>query len=177
MYRYTRGVGTRKRPELRIQVDRAMEQRWPGSDAEATELVINLMTLGGQVDGFADALCARHGVPSPAAFNVLTVLEGNGAPLLPSEIAARVFVSRPTITGVVASLEKRGLVRLRAHPTDGRKALIELTPRGRACVRRMRPELHAAEKRWIGCLDAASRRRLRQILALLQAHAPTLERR
>jgi DNA-binding MarR family transcriptional regulator len=79
------------------------------------------------------------------------------------------------MTGVVGSLARRGLVRVLHHPTDGRRALVEITERGRALVQRMRPELHAAEKRWMSCLSPDERRFLRQLLGKLQAHAPTVE--
>jgi DNA-binding MarR family transcriptional regulator len=161
-------------PALLVRVDRAMEQRWPGSDASATELAINLFALNGRVMAFAEALCAKHGVPSPAAFNVMTILEGSGAPLAPSAIAERMFVTRATMTGVVGSLERRDFVRVRPHPDDGRMSLVALTPRGRTTVRRMRPELHAAEKKWMSCLDADEVERFRVILAKLQRHAPTI---
>jgi DNA-binding MarR family transcriptional regulator len=42
------------------------------------------------------------------------------------------LVSRPMITGIVASLSKRGQVRVIEHPVDGRMSLIELTPVARS---------------------------------------------
>jgi len=154
------------------RVEGGFEAAWPGADALATELAINLMVLSGQLQAFAEAECARHGVPSPAAFNVLTILHGAGEPLPPSVIAARMFVARPTMTGVVRSLARRGLVRVRQHPVDGRMSLVELTATGDQAVRLMRPELHAAEKHWMSCLTRQQQDQLRQILAALVANAP-----
>jgi DNA-binding MarR family transcriptional regulator len=94
--------------------------------------------------------------------------------MLPSSIARRMLVTRPTMTGIVASLARRGLVRVVPHPTDGRMSLVEITRKGHALVHRMRPELHAAEKRWMACLDAGERRALAGLLGKLQAHAPTI---
>jgi DNA-binding MarR family transcriptional regulator len=162
-------------PALQIRVDRAMETRWPGSDAQATELAINFFALNARVEAFGEALCARHGVPSPAAFNVLTILHGAGAGLPPSQIAARVFVSRPTMTGVLATLSKRRLVRLRAHPDDGRMQIVELTAHGKAVVEEMRPRVHAAEKRWMACLSPHEAAQLGRILARLQQNVPRIE--
>jgi DNA-binding MarR family transcriptional regulator len=152
-----------------------MEEKWPGSNAKATELAINLFVLSGRVSSFADALCAKHGVPSPAAFNVLTILAGAGAPLAPSAIAERMFVSRATMTGVVGSLTKRRLVRVTRHPTDGRMSLVAITEAGVRVVQRMRPELHAAEKRWMSCLSRREQRSLLGLVARLQANAPKVE--
>src|ERR1041385_8901672 len=130
-----------------VKVDRAMEDRWPGSDALATELAINLYVLAGEVQAFAEQLCGKHKVPSPTAFNVLTILEGAGTALAPSFIADRMLVTRPTMTGILDSLEKRALIKIGPHPEDGRMSLVTLTAKGRGVVTRMRPELHAAEAR------------------------------
>jgi|SRR5581483_2329187 len=164
----------RDRPAAYVHVDPAIETRWPGADAEATELAINLFVLNGRLSAFSQDLCDRYRVPSPAAFNVLTILEGAGQPQKPSAIADRMLVTRPTMTGIVESLERRKLVRTRPHPTDGRASLVELTAGGRRRVHAMRPALHAAEKRWMRSLSADERRRLRGILATLLRHMPTV---
>jgi DNA-binding MarR family transcriptional regulator len=165
----------RSTAKLAVTVDRAIEKRWPGADARSTELAINLFALTAQVTAFSEALCAKHGVPSPAAFNVLTILEGAGRGMPPSEIADRMIVSRPTITGILDSLTRRRLVRSRKHPTDGRMQLVSISPSGHALVHRMRPELHAAERKWMACLDRTQQDQLAHLIATLQAHAPRLD--
>lgn len=164
--------GARSLARAYIQVDPGIETSWPGADALATELAVNLHLLSGQLQAFSDAGCARHGVPSPAAFNVLTILHGAGQPLPPSVIAERMIVSRPTMTGIVRSLSRRGLVRVRAHPADRRMSLIELTADGHQTVRRMRPELHAAEKLWMSSLTRPEQLQLRALIAKLVANPP-----
>lgn len=164
--------GARSLARAYIRVDPEIEASWPGADALSTELAVNLHLLSGQLQAFSDAECARHGVPSPAAFNVLTILHGAGEPLPPSQIAARMIVSRPTMTGIVASLSRRGLVRVREHPDDRRMSLIELTAEGRQIVLRMRPELHAAEKLWMSSLTRHEQLQLRDLIAKLVANPP-----
>jgi DNA-binding MarR family transcriptional regulator len=105
------------------------------------------------------------------------ILAGADAPLPPSIIAERLLVRRPTLTGVLGTLERRGLVHRLPHATDGRMALIAITPAGEAAIRALRPALHAAERRWLACLTDAEQRQLLQLVARLQANAPASKAR
>jgi len=158
---------------LAVDMGPDFEREWPGADRHATECVLNVSYLYMQLSAFGQALISRHGVPSIAAFNVLTILHGAGEPLPPSVIAERMVVSRPTMTGIVRSLSQRGFIRSMPHPTDGRMMLIEITDAGTARVEQLRPELHQAEKRWISCLSTDEKETLLHLLARLQANAQT----
>lgn len=57
-----------------------------------------------------------------------------------SELADRLVVERPTVTRMVARLERSGLVERRADPDDGRASLLYPTPRSRL----MEPALRRA---------------------------------
>jgi DNA-binding MarR family transcriptional regulator len=65
----------------------------------------------------------------------LSTLKTHG-PLTPGELAAHEKVQPPSMTRVLAALEERGLIVRRPHPTDGRQALVELTPVGRDLLAR-----------------------------------------
>ena len=134
--------------------------------------MLNLGVLAEQMAAFGEGLTRRHGVPSRAAFNVLAILAGAGGPLPPSTIAERMVVSRPALTGVLATLERRGMVHRLPHPTDGRMALVEPTPRGLSAVTALRPALHRAERAWLDCLSEDERSQLLGMLARLQGNAP-----
>ena len=163
---------TRQNPEPRIVLESTFEQTWPGASALATACVLNLGALVEQMTAFGESLVHQHGIPSRAAFNALAILVGAGTPLPPSVIAERMIVTRPTMTGVLGSLERRGLIDRLPHPTDRRMALVEITARGRATVETLRPALHLAEKRWLDCLARSEQRALLRMLAKLQANAP-----
>nr|WP_218888473.1 MarR family transcriptional regulator [Saccharopolyspora hordei] len=76
--------------------------------------------------------------------SALSCLHKAGA-LTPGELAAREGVQPPSMTRVIAALEDAGLVVRRAHPTDGRQAIVEVTDAGRA---RIEEEVSARE-RWL----------------------------
>jgi DNA-binding MarR family transcriptional regulator len=52
------------------------------------------------------------------------------------ELAGTLGIDPPNATVVVADLESLGLVRRRAHPTDGRAKVVEATRKGKAMARR-----------------------------------------
>jgi DNA-binding MarR family transcriptional regulator len=106
----------------------------------------------------------RHGI-TPAGFNVLMILDGSEEPLCPNEIGARRLVTRGTVTGVVDSLEERGLVARRRHPDDRRSLLIELTAKGRRLLKDLLPDHRAAELRVLGSLSDREVATLAKLLA------------
>jgi len=159
-------------PEPRIRVSATFETEWPGASALATECVLNLAYLAERLTAIGQVVVRRHGIPSVAAFNVLTVVDGAGEPLPPSVIAERMVVSRPTMTGTLGTLERRGLIRRLPHASDGRMALIDITPGGRDRMLAMRRELHQYELRWMACLDVAEQTLLLRLIGALQANEP-----
>lgn len=61
------------------------------------------------------------------------------------DLAAAVGVSRPTSTGVVTTLERRGLVRRRRNSSDGRMVRVSLTPAGTRKIEELFPRFNAEE--------------------------------
>jgi DNA-binding MarR family transcriptional regulator len=61
------------------------------------------------------------------------------------ELAAAVGISRPTSTGVVTTLERRGFVRRRKSDEDGRMVRVSLTDRGRSTIEELFPRFNAEE--------------------------------
>jgi DNA-binding MarR family transcriptional regulator len=61
------------------------------------------------------------------------------------DLAAAVGISRPTSTGVVTTLERRGYVRRRKNAEDGRMVRVSLTDRGRRKIEDLFPRFNAEE--------------------------------
>ncbi|MFJ9685318.1 MarR family winged helix-turn-helix transcriptional regulator [Streptomyces bacillaris] len=64
---------------------------------------------------------------------VLGALDRSGA-MTTSELAADQRVRPQSMARAVGLLMDQGLITRRAHPTDGRKSLVELSPAGRALL-------------------------------------------
>jgi DNA-binding MarR family transcriptional regulator len=76
------------------------------------------------------------GVP-PARLSALSSLVFGGARTIKA-LAEGESVTSPTMTDVVAGLERSGLARREAHPTDGRSTMVTATPKGVKTIRRRR---------------------------------------
>ncbi|MGH7357228.1 MAG: MarR family winged helix-turn-helix transcriptional regulator [Candidatus Rokuibacteriota bacterium] len=61
------------------------------------------------------------------------------------DLAGAVGISRPTSTGVVSTLERRGFVRRRRNADDGRMVRVSLTDRGRTKIEELFPRFNAEE--------------------------------
>jgi DNA-binding MarR family transcriptional regulator len=79
-----------------------------------------------------------------AAFTVLFVLWIWGEQQT-RDLAAEAGVTKGTLTGVLKTLEKRGLARRRAHESDGRLVLVSLEPKGLGVIERLFPAFNMGE--------------------------------
>src|SRR5690348_7373616 len=79
-------------------------------DHSSRECFLNLERTHITVRPLFERLFRPYGL-SGSTFNVLMVLRSAEAALAPHEIGEQVVVTRPTVTGLLETLERRGLVR------------------------------------------------------------------
>jgi DNA-binding MarR family transcriptional regulator len=107
---------------------------------------------------------------SPARFSVLATLRYAG-PQRVGELARQERVAQPTMTQLVNGMEAAGLVVRNASPDDRRGCTVELTPHGRAVVRRARARKIAWITDVIEGLSTAELQALHAAAATLDQHA------
>lgn len=151
---------------MRVPPD--FEIEFPSASRKATEAFLNLGMLVGAVRAAVEGLVDEAGLPSMAGFNVLSVLDGDPRPLRPSVIAERMMVTRATITGLLDSLEARGMVARHVNTADGRSRDVAITATGRRIVRRLVPRLHDFERSLMGVLNDRQLDDLLAMVAVLQ---------
>jgi len=78
-------------------------------------------------------------------------------PIETRDVAAEVGVSKATVSGVLATLERRDLLRRERGTDDRRLVLVRLTPAGRRLMRRLFPRFNAQEQAIASALTARSR--------------------
>ena len=98
-----------------------------------------------------------------AAFTVLFVLWIWGDQQT-RYLAAEAGVTKGTLTGVLKTLEKRGLVRRHAHESDGRLVLVSLEPKGRGVIERLFPAFNMGEAFVSGSLSEQEKEQLASLL-------------
>jgi len=106
------------------------------------------------------AAIARELDLRPAAFGTLRMLD---QPRTMSEVAAALQCDNSNVTGIVDSLEQKGLARRQPSAGDRRVKLIELTAEGRRVHTRLQ-RAFTKPPRWVAELSERDQRALRDIL-------------
>ena len=109
--------------------------------------------------------CQAHNV-TPVQFGLLSALLTHRE-LDQVSLGSEVGLDRTNVADVLARLEKRGLLRRRPDPEDGRARLASLTPRGRQLALRMAAPMHRAQERLLAPLDRKQRAAFVAMLAAL----------
>ena len=157
-----------------IVVDDSFEDEYPGADRLATECYANLVRTGDMLIGLHNREALDDFGLSSTAKMALAVIEGAGEPLEPGVIADRLIITAGSMTSMLDTLEKRGLVRRKPHPTDRRKLLVDVTDDGVAILDELLPALHARERAVVdAALTPSEQTQLLAMLAKLQAVAGT----
>lgn len=162
------------RDEPLIGLEPDFEARWPGASALATTLLINIEYTRQRSIAHLEGIVRTHGLSSMTAYNALAIIEGAGEPLSPSTIAERMVMSRGTMTEIVDTLERHGLVRRLAQTGDRRRRLVEATSEGSERLAALRPALHQAERRLVRALSEEEQRQMLRFVAALQSDLPAL---
>jgi DNA-binding MarR family transcriptional regulator len=161
-------------PEPALRVDPDFAEEYPGADPLSTECFMNIARASDQLLGELNRRLKADFELSISAATVLAIIDGAGEPITPGEIAERAIIAAASTTSVLDTLEKRGLVERRPHPTDRRKLLIDLTAEGRRTVDQILPGLHRLETNVMSALTPAERRDLLGLIAKVQASVATV---
>ncbi len=93
-----------------------------------------------------------------------------------TDLALALAVRPPTVTKMVTRLAAQGLVERRGAASDGRQALVHLTPIGRARAAEIDDVWKRLEKQTVSGLDDKEKKRLRKLLRRVGANlAPDRE--
>jgi DNA-binding MarR family transcriptional regulator len=105
-----------------------------------------------------------------AKYNYLVVIYMTpGQTLTLNEISALIHTSNATVTSMVAALERDGLLRRSAHPTDRRSVVVRLTAKGRHRVEAAVPLHHRNIEAGMSELTLDERAQLATLLLKLAA--------
>ena len=80
------------------------------------------------------------------------------------KVGVAVFKDFASVTRIVQLLERKGLLRRRPHPNDGRRSELVLTRSGQSMIRTVEPIARAYRRRALEGIDAEEVARLRELL-------------
>lgn len=144
----------------------------PDLDTDVIDVVGRVLRSAAIITRRADEFLARFGL-TRGEFDILAALRRSDAPQSPGTLRTISLATGPATTKRLRSLESRGLVSRSPNPTDGRGALIALTPAGTELADEVFPQLLALERALMsGMADtdvAAVVSALRTVLASVEA--------
>lgn len=123
-------------------------KRFPDLNAEAASLFMQMLRTADELFEVKADFMRQHNI-SNGRFTVLMLLTAAGSmegdassnpPKSPADLAEMAGVTRATMTGLIDTLEKDGLVRREPDPHDRRAMLVHLTDEGHAFMGRILPQ-------------------------------------
>lgn len=153
------------------QTEHAVAARMAGLavDREAMAAVSNLYRAAGVVrNHFERTVLAGQGLTWTAwvVLWVVWVWED----IETRHAASEAGISKSTLTGVVTTLQNRGLIRRRPYPADGRRVLLSLTPQASQLMTDLFPEFNQHEARAVASLSPTELEILTQSLRKIVEH-------
>jgi DNA-binding MarR family transcriptional regulator len=125
-------------PQYECLLERA--KRYPELDPSAMEAFLHLLRTSTAVFEAFRAMMARHEL-SQGRFTVLALLNRDPEkPVNLADLADRSGVTRATMTGLIDTLERNGLVKREPSSGDRRMLLVRLTKKGRTYLDKILPD-------------------------------------
>ena len=131
--------------------------RVPGADPEAIDTCLCLWRFSEEMSASFEAFYAAHRLSSARGHVLAQLLEAERG-LTPAQLAERAGTTPSSMTGVLRSLEREGLVRRRVMSDDRRSQRVLLTPAGRRRVESLLPLMARRLADLAGTLRPAERR-------------------
>lgn len=133
---------------------------------EGARLVMALLHTASMIDRSCASQLSEFDL-SEGRLGVLLATARDGQ-ATPAMLAERLGVTRTAITGLVDGLERHGLVRRAAHPSDRRSMTVEVTQTGREVLDRLAPIYGAWLNDLVAGISAASANDALAILATIR---------
>lgn len=149
-------------------------QLFPQLDPSACEVFLNLLRTGDEAFRVTEENFQAKGL-SQGRFTVLMLLYDKACAktnvLTPAQLAEKAGVTRATMTGLIDTLERDGMVTRRPDPADRRQLSVELTPKGTAFLNEMLPEHFRRIAALMTVLTESERRTIVRLLGKIAARA------
>jgi DNA-binding MarR family transcriptional regulator len=164
-------------------------REFPDLDPSAAEAFLHLLRTGDEVFAMTDRNLTEHSIShgrfgvlmllwrstQPRAAKLMGVDDCNcGGPRTPAELADATGVTRATMTGLIDTLERDGLVKREPDPDDRRMMSVRLTAKGDRFLNDLLPGHFKVIAEVMSPLSENERKSLVRILTKVQAHVAAL---
>lgn len=140
-----------------------LARREPQIDPSAIRTSLILLRVASQVSASLDEEFSRFGL-SQGRFTVLMLLFHAREGMSPARLAEAAGVRRPTISGLLDSLDRAGLIERRGDPNDHRASIVTMTASAEGLLKRILPILCGKHATLMSTLSGAERSLLSSLL-------------
>ena len=158
----------------RHQVLYDLAQQWPEVNTTSVGTYLLFIWVARDVFAVQQAFYDRYELSDGKLVVLLLLHQAPHYRLTPSALAEAAGVTRGTITGLLAGLERSGLVKRTEHPEDGRMFSIELTQQALDLFEQMLPERFNRIEEFMSCLTEEEQHQLRALLEKMSRGLPAL---
>lgn len=163
-------------------------KQFPDLDPSAAEAYLHLLLTGDDVFAVTERSLSERSI-SHGRFGVLMLLWGStrpkaatsigeddcsSGPRTPAELADAAGVTRATMTGLIDTLERDGLVKREPDPDDRRMMSVLLTPKGEKFLTGFLPGHFKLMAELMAPLSESERKTLVRLLVKIQGNAASL---
>ena len=148
--------------------------RYRDMDPSAIKACIVLARTGSDLLTGFEIMLSRHGFSQGRFLTLMVMNREPDATFTPSELAAKVGVTRATMTGLLDGLDAEKLIARKAHEEDRRKTAIRLTRKGRNLLEQMLPDYYQRTSKVMCSLADNERRQLVSLLTKVSRGLPSL---
>src|SRR2546425_12035112 len=146
----------------------------PEADSAAVETYFYFTRVASDIFANQQAFFGRFELSEGKLVVLLLLRQAPHYRLTPSALAEAAGVTRGTITGLLAGLERSGLVKRSEHPEDGRMFSIELTRQALELFEQVLPERFSHIEEFMSSLTEEEQHQLRALLEKMNRGLPAL---
>ncbi len=110
-----------------------------GKEVSTGAVLSQILHTGDLVTRAESVFLAKHGLNQARWVMLMILDEAPEGSLRSSDLAERANVSRATITGLLNTMERAGLIVRALDPHDRRSSRVKITPKGEQLLEKVRP--------------------------------------
>ncbi len=157
---------TRDSTPSKTELDAKKQLKGLGIDHDSMAALSNVFRVATKFRTYVERNILDHYDLSFTGFTILWITWIRG-PQEFKELAIDCGVSKGTLTGIIKTLVKTGYISRKPHKTDGRRLMIQLSPKGRSLISRIFPRVNDAEVLFTTDLKAQEKRKLAELLRII----------
>jgi len=146
----------------------------PEADSSAVETYFYFTRVASDIFANQQAFFGRYELSEGKLIVLQLLRQAPHYRLTPSALAEAAGVTRGTMTGLLAGLERSGLVKRDEHPEDRRMLSIELTEAALDLFERILPERIKRSMEFMSSLTEEEQHHLRVLLEKMERSLPAL---